>query len=92
MSLSHSLFQVDGTAVALTNHTMFRFPTTVCIQNTSGSAYLYLGGSNVTDSNFGFRVDPGQAFTADLGGEDVVYGIASNGSTIPVAVMYLEQR
>lgn len=90
MALSHTMFTVGGTAVALTNHTIFRFPTTVCIQNTSGSANLYLGGSNVSTTNYGFRVDPGQAFTADLGGEDVLYGI-SNG-TIPVGVIYLEQR
>lgn len=90
MALTHQLFSINSTAVAVTNHTMFRFPTTVCLQNTSGSAYVYIGASNVSTSNYGFRLDPGQAFTADLGGEDVVYAI-SNG-TVNLAVLYLEQR
>jgi hypothetical protein len=93
MSVSHQLFQVDGNPVAITNHSIFGFGTSVCIQNTSGSAYVYLGGSTVSPTSFGFRIDPGQTFTADLAGQDsVIWAIAGNGSTAPVAVMYLEQR
>jgi hypothetical protein len=90
--LSHQIYQVNNTAVLLTNHSIFHFPTTVCVQNTSGSANVYLGGPTVSSSSYGFRIDPGQTFTAELGPEDYLYAIAGNGSTAPVAVMYLEQR
>jgi len=93
MSVSHQLFTVGSNAVAISNHSIFGFSTSICIQNTSSSVSIYLGGSSVSSTSFGFRLDPGQTFTADLSGQDsVIWAIAGNGLSAAIAVMYLEQR
>lgn len=88
--LSHALYNIDGTAVLLNKHSIFDFPMTVSIQNTHNANYLYLGGPTVSASNYGFRLEPNQTYTAELSNNDLIYAIASASNTY-AAIIYLEQ-
>jgi hypothetical protein len=47
------------------------------VQNVNVSGYIYLGGSTVSSTNYGFRLEPNQAISVELGGRDSIYAIAS---------------
>mgnify|MGYP003334227795 CR=1 FL=1 len=47
----------------------------ISIQNLHESNYVYLGSSSVSESSFGYMLDPGQIFTADLKTNEELYGI-----------------
>jgi hypothetical protein len=63
----------------------------ITIQNTDGSAYVYLGGNGVTSSNYGYRLAPGAAWSVELPGTDALYAITdTNNSKIAVLWTGLE--
>lgn len=63
----------------------------VTIQNTDGSAYVYLGGEGVTASDYGYRLAPGAAWSVELPGTDALYAITdTNNSKIAVLWTGLE--
>lgn len=49
----------------------------ISVQNLDSEEYVYLGGSSVTSSSFGFILDPGQIFTADLKTNEELYGVGN---------------
>jgi hypothetical protein len=63
----------------------------ITIQNTDGSAYVYLGGEGVTASDYGYRLAPGAAWSVELPGTDALYAITdTNNSKIAVLKTGLE--
>ena len=60
---------------------------TISVQNTSETATLYIGGTNVSSSSYGVRLLSGQIWSADLGPYDEVYAVGSG----TVAVLILER-
>jgi len=48
----------------------------ITIQNIDSSAYVYVGGANVTTSSFGYRLNPGNAISFELPGKDALYAIS----------------
>ena len=63
----------------------------ITIQNTDGSAYVYLGGEGVTASDYGYRLAPGAAWSVELPGTDALYAITdTNNSKIAVLWTGLE--
>ena len=50
----------------------------ITIQNINDSGYLYVGNSNVSSENYGYRIDKDTAISFELSGKDVVYVIASD--------------
>jgi hypothetical protein len=63
----------------------------ITIQNTDGSAYVYLGGEGVTASSYGYRLAPGSAWSVELPGTDALYAITdTNNSKIAVLWTGLE--
>jgi hypothetical protein len=49
----------------------------ITIQNVSSSGYIYIGGENVSSTNYGYRLMPNHAFSIELSGTDDLYLIAS---------------
>jgi len=47
----------------------------ITIQNVDASAYVYLGGEGVTASDYGYRLNPGSAWSVELPGLDALYAI-----------------
>jgi hypothetical protein len=58
----------------------------ITLQNVNSSGYIYIGGENVTSSNYGFRIMPNHSISFELSGRDSLYAIAS-GSGMSLAVL-----
>lgn len=89
MAVTHAHVSVgdDPTIVAAPTTTYHgpRDRVGVSVQNI-GSAPVYLGGSGVTTSSYGYRLDAGSSMSIDLEFGDVLYGIVATG-TNTVAVL-----
>ena len=87
----HSLTTLSSTAATRLTPEGTHGGMDITIQNVSDTAYVYLGGSGVTSSNYGFRLAPGSAFSIELPGKDPMYAITStNGSSVAVLKTNLE--
>lgn len=63
----------------------------ITIQNVHVSAYVYIGGTDVTAENYGYRLAPGSAVAWELPGKDALFAISNtNGSKIAVLKTNLE--
>ena len=63
----------------------------VTIQNVHATAIVYIGGEDVTSSDYGYRIDAGTAFSIELPGKDSLYAITNtNGSQVAVLKTNLE--
>ncbi len=49
----------------------------ITIQNINPSGYIYLGSSNVSTTNYGFRIMPNHSISFELPGKDELYAISS---------------
>lgn len=85
MALSHQLFTLNQTPAILTvpaaSEQDYAESLTIAIQNLHSSHFIFLGSSSVSTSSYGFRIDPGQTFTAVLAPEDELYGVTDTGTT-----------
>ena len=94
MSLSHRMFTLSDT-----NTTMVTVPPaeekeyalmlTISIQNLSSDRYVLLGDDSITTSSYGFRLDPGQVFSADLNPSNDLYAICDSDSC-DISVMWIQ--
>ncbi len=63
----------------------------ITIQNFSDAAFVYIGGEDVTTTDFGFRLSPGSAIAFELPGRDALYAITdTDNSQIAVLKTNLE--
>lgn len=64
----------------------------ITVQNINGSGYVYIGGSDLTSGNYGFRIDPSHAISIELNGRDTLYALGSTaGLAASVLMTNLEQ-
>ena len=64
----------------------------ITVQNINASGYVYIGGSNLTNANYGFRIDPSHAISIELNGKDALYAIGStSGLSASILMTNLEQ-
>jgi hypothetical protein len=49
----------------------------ITLQNVSSSGYIYIGDEGVTESNYGYRIQPNHAISFELPGKNSLYAIAS---------------
>lgn len=64
----------------------------ITVQNINGEGYVYIGGSNLTSGNYGFRIDPSHAVSVELNGRDALYALGSTaGLSVSVFMSNLEQ-
>ena len=62
------------------------------VQNVSASGYIYLGGDNVTTSNYGYRISPNSAIAFELDGHDAIYAVSeTNGLNAAVITTTLAE-
>lgn len=63
----------------------------ITIQNVHPSALVYIGGPEVTSSNYGYRISPNHAWSIELPGRDALYAITNvNNSQIAILKTNLE--
>ena len=78
MALSHAIVSVGTTATLLSSSTAGRDGQTVLVQNPTGGATVYLGGTGVTTSSYGFLLEGGVAFAIDLQDNESLYGVVAS--------------
>lgn len=50
----------------------------ITIQNINATGYIYLGSSNVSTTNYGFRIMPNHSISFELPGSDSLYAVSSD--------------
>jgi hypothetical protein len=73
---AHKLLSTT-TPVELTFDDNVNGVSTLIVQNTSETDYVYVGNSAVSSSDYGFMIYPRQAFTVELRPFDRLYGVGS---------------
>jgi hypothetical protein len=48
----------------------------ITIQNVNDTAYVYIGGEDVSTSDYGYRIAPNNAWSIELPGMDALYAIS----------------
>jgi hypothetical protein len=82
---THAIFTLNSTTpVNLTPGLTSGWDIT--IQNLGSIGYVYLGSNNVSTTNYGYRIKPGEAFSLEIPGKDKIYAVSEE-STAQVAVL-----
>jgi len=76
--------------VQLTIDDVSQSPNTLVVQNVNEEGYVYLGSEAVSSTNYGFRLEPSQAFTSEMSPYNRIYAVCSSG-TMTAAVMVIER-
>jgi hypothetical protein len=87
----HALTTLSSTSATRLTPNGIHSGIDITIQNTDGSAYVYIGGEGVTTSSYGYRLAPGSAWSIELPGQDALYAITdTNNSKIAILKTNLE--
>ena len=65
----------------------------ITIQNIDSEAVVYLGGKNVSTTNYGFKLTPGAAWSVELPPKDDIFAVSgTDGSKVAVFKVSLEYQ
>ena len=65
----------------------------ITIQNVDSEAVVYLGGSNVSSTNYGFAIPPNGAWSVELPPKNNIYAVSgTDGSKVAVLKVSLEYQ
>jgi hypothetical protein len=88
---THSLITLSNSVATRITPNGLHSGMDVTIQNVDDSAYVYVGGTGVTSSDYGYRIAPGHAISFELPGRDNLFAITNtNNSKIAVLKTNLE--
>ncbi len=83
----HSLTTLSNTSATRLTPNGTHSGIDITLQNVNASGYIYIGGdSEISDTNYGFRIMPNHSISFELPGKDELYAIASI-NEIKVAVI-----
>lgn len=89
--IRHSLKTLSTSTPTLLSPVGVHSGVDITIQNVNQSGYIYLGGSAVSSSNYGYRILPNHAISLELQGKDSLYAVSSiNSMTTAVLMANLE--
>ena len=77
---------LNSTPVELSVDTIVDTPTCLSVQNTSSTQFAYIGGPDVSSTNYGHKLYPAQTFTIDLNPYDALYAVGDTGATVAVFI------
>lgn len=78
---THSLITLSNTTATALTPNGIHSGMDITIQNTNDSGYVYIGtDSDVSSTDYGFRLIPNQAISFELPGNDDLYAIAQTNS------------
>ena len=90
MRLKHKIASLDATPQNLVTRETVHSLNTLSVQNISDVGFAYLGSENVTTSDFGYKLYPGQSFIIELSYGDNIYAVGDVG--VQVAVLEVDRR
>lgn len=77
--IKHNLVSISNTtATSLDISENIKSSFSLVVQNINPTGYLYIGNSELTTTNYGFRISPNQAFTIEMPSSQNLYCIASD--------------
>lgn len=80
MAVGHERVSVGTTATKLGDAERDRDGFTIMVQNPSGGASLYIGGTGVTTTSYGYEVVAGAEVGVELQRDEELYGVVASGS------------
>ena len=88
MAINHAIVSVGATATLLTVAASGggKDGSTILVQNPTGGQAVYLGGTGVTTSSYGFILAVGSNISIELNQDESLYGVVAS-STQSVAVL-----
>jgi hypothetical protein len=87
----HNFLTLSNTTVTELTPSSNHSGIDLTIQNVNTSGYLYVGGANVSSTNYGYRISPNHAISFEIGARGRMYIIASsNGLNAAVINIGLE--
>jgi hypothetical protein len=85
MAISHERVSIGTTATQVSSNYAGKDGQTVSVQNPSGGATVYLGGTGVTTTSYGFALAGGTDFSVEMQDGEKLYGVvASSTQTVNV--------
>jgi hypothetical protein len=80
MAVTQGIVTVGTTATLLSSGSVGRDGQTVLVQNPSSGSNVFLGGSGVTSTSYGFLLEGGVAFAIELQNGETLFGITASGT------------
>jgi hypothetical protein len=88
MAVTHNLVTLNNSTATAVSVTGQHAGRDITVQNISDTANVYLGGDEVSTSNYGYKILPGSAWSVELRSGEVLYAVSSASSS-QVAVIQL---
>jgi hypothetical protein len=89
---THRIVSLSTTSPSLLSPPGTHSGVDITMQNVNSEGYVYIGASNLTSADYGFRIDPSHAISIELNGKDALYAIGStSGLSVSVLSTSLEQ-
>lgn len=85
--LRTAVYTLNTTPVKLSISDEVEGPSTLHVKNLDNSKHVYLGGSNVTSTSFGMKLEPLENFVIDLGPYDHLWAAGETGSSVSVLIL-----
>jgi hypothetical protein len=82
---THVIVELNNTTPTLVSPSGTHSGCDITVQNINESGYVYVGGSGVSTTSYGYRVAPNTAVSFELPGRDAIYLIGS--ATLDAAVL-----
>jgi len=92
MATYHELVTLsNSTATELTPPGKVHSGLDLTVQNVDETAVVYIGAAGVTSTDYGFKIQPGVAFSVELNPRDQLFAISgTNGSKVALLRVLLE--
>ena len=88
---THALTQLSNTTATRLTPNGIHSGMDITLQNVNATAYVYIGGEDVSTTNYGYRISPDNAWSVELPGQDALYAISDiDGSYVAMLQMGLE--
>jgi len=84
MKSRHKIQALNSTPVNLVVRETADAMNSMSIQNISNTGFAYLGAYNVTTSDFGIKLFPGQIYTMELASSDDIWAVGDSGVSVAI--------
>jgi hypothetical protein len=91
MAIRQNIHTLSSSEATLVSPAGVHAGTDITIQNLSSDAYVLIGNSDVSAQEFGYRINPGSAWSVELSGKDAIYATTDvDGTSAAVIMLGLE--
>jgi hypothetical protein len=88
---THALTTLSSTSATRLTPNGIHSGMDITLQNVNAEAYIYIGGEDVSTTDYGYRIAPDNAWSVELPGQDALYAISdTNGAYVAMLQMGLE--